>query len=416
MGFQTRVNAQPAPAVAGDFAGTNPRMSVTAPPNGYKAAPDYPVTFGGPLTEALVVGRFAWFNYATDDSVVDGQLPAGGLASNYFQPNSVLGFVHREDQTVITKFLAEQRMGVQQGFPVTGVVQGDVWADFLNSTPATAGQVVYADPVTGQASAGTAGQSVVITGATGAIAAATGIMTIAGAPSGTVAVGQVVVGAGIPAGTFITALISSTGGTGTVQLNQAPAGNISAETITLYGKQQTRWKLAQPVQGAASFTGQFLGSPGTYFAGTASFATNVMTVTAENVGSSGIRVGDVVVAAGVTAGTTVTSFGTGSGGLGTYNLSTSPGTIAAEQVSTTRTIPDGKLTVSGSITNGPIQAGMLLSGANGDLPSYSQILGQISGTTGGDGVYNTNVSIVQGASETMTAAQGTLGKISTWQA
>src|SRR5579859_5509376 len=99
MGFQNRVNLQPPPAVAGDFAGTNPRMSVTAPPGGFTAAPDYPQTFGGPLTEALVVGRFAWFNYATDDSVVDGDLPAGGLASNYFQPNSVLGFVHREDQT-----------------------------------------------------------------------------------------------------------------------------------------------------------------------------------------------------------------------------------------------------------------------------------------------------------------------------
>jgi hypothetical protein len=346
MGFQNRVNLQPPPAVAGDFAGANPRMSVTAPPGGYTAAPDYPASFGGPTTEALIVGRFAWFNYATDDSVVDGQLPAGGLASNYFQPNSVLGFVHREDQTVITKFLSEQRIGVQQGFPVTGIVQGDVWADFFGQTPATAGQVVYADPVTGKASAGAPGQGVTITGVTGAIVAATGVMTIAGSPSGTVAVGQVVVGAGIPKGTFITALISSTGGAGTVQLNQAPAGNISAETITLYGKQQTRWKLAQPVQGAATFTGQFLGD-----------------------GAS------------------------------------SPGPFAFPE-----------LTVTGSVTNGPIQAGMLLSGANGDITAATIITGQVSGTIGGDGVYTTNLAYVQSASETMTASQGTLGKISTWQA
>lgn len=344
MGFQTRVNQQPPPAVAGDFAGTNPRTSVTAPPGGYQAAPNYPLVFGGAATqEALIVGRFAWFNYASDDSVSHGGLPAVALASNYFQPNSLLGFVHREGQTIITTFLADHRVGVQAGFPVTGMSQGDFWADFAPG-PATVGQYVYADPVTGAASAAPAGQSVTVTGATGAIVAATGVMTIAGSPSTTVAVGQAVVGAGIPAGTFITNLISSTGGAGTVQLNQAPATNIGAESITLYGKQQTRWKLAQPVQGTATFTGQFVGD-----------------------------------------GTT------------------SPGPFAFPE-----------LTVTGSVTNGPIVPGMLLGGTG--VPSFATILGQKSGTPGGDGVYITNVALLQGSSEPMTGSQGTLGKISTWQA
>lgn len=346
MGFQTRVNLQPAPAVAGDFAGTNPRMSVTAPPGGFTAAPDYPSVFGGPLTEALIVGRFAWFNYATDDSVVDGQLPAGGLASNYFRPNSVIGFVHREDQTVITRFLSESRVGVQQGFPVTGIVQGDVWADFGGGTPAAAGKVVYADPVTGKASVDVAGNSVTIT--TTASVATTGVLTVT-VTGGVLAAGQVVQNAalGLPPGTFIVSqLTGSAGSTGTYQLNQAPAGAIGSGTITAYGKQQTRWKLAQPVQGAATFTGQFVGDG-----------------------------------------------------------AASPGPFAFPE-----------LTVTGGVTNGPIQAGMQLSGVSGDVPGFAIITGQVSGAVGGNGVYTTNVALVQGASEAMTASQGTLGKISTWQA
>lgn len=400
MGFQTRVNLQPAPAVAGDFAGTNPRMSVTAPPNGYQAAPDYPATFGGATREALVVGRFAWFNYLT------------GLASNYFQPGSILGFVHREDQTVIVKFLSESRLGVQQGFPVTGIVQGDVWADFAASAPDAAGLVVYADPVTGAASAAAPGSAV--TFAITASVANTGVMTVT-VTAGVLAAGQVVQDAALdlPPGTFIVSqLTGSAGSTGTYQLNQGVT--LGSRAFTAYGLQQTRWKLAQPVQGAASFTGQFAGSPNAVFEGTASFATSVMTVTV--VTGGGIRVGDTVVAAGVTAGTTVTSLGTGAGGLGTYNLSTSPGTLSPEAVSTTRFAPDGLLTVSGSVTNGPLSQGMLLAGQNGDIPGYAIITGQKSGTAGGLGVYTTNVSLVQAASETMTASQGTLGKISTWQA
>ena len=68
-------------------------------------------------------------------------------------------------------------------------------------------------------------------------------------------------------------------------------------------------------------------------AATASFATNVMTVTAT--GSGTFAVGAGVVATGVVAATVITGLGTGTGGLGTYYLSTSPGTIATEAVATT---------------------------------------------------------------------------------
>lgn len=59
---------------------------------------------------------------------------------------------------------------------------------------------------------------------------------------------------------------------------------------------------------------------------TASFATNVMTVTA----GTGIKVGSAVIGANVPANTFVASLGTGTGGAGTYNLTTSPGTIGSQ--------------------------------------------------------------------------------------
>lgn len=67
----------------------------------------------------------------------------------------------------------------------------------------------------------------------------------------------------------------------------------------------------------------------------ASFATNVMTCTVAP-GYGTFAVGDVIIAAGVATGTTITSLGTGTGGLGTYNLSTSPGTIAAAPISSSK--------------------------------------------------------------------------------
>ena len=72
---------------------------------------------------------------------------------------------------------------------------------------------------------------------------------------------------------------------------------------------------------------------------TATFATNVMTITTTNVPSStgGFVVGARVSCANCPAGTTISSFGTGTGGTGasgagangTYNLSTSPGTLTS---------------------------------------------------------------------------------------
>lgn len=266
MSFPSRVNQQPPPGELGEFAGTNPRATVLAPgtlgsqtqtqnpagsalnspPSGYTAAPDYPLTFGGATTEAVQVGRFAWFNYAT------------GLASNYYQPNSILGFVQRQNgMTVIKDFLGEKRLGFQQGFPLTGYVQGDFWADFTGSTPAVAGLKVYADPVTGKATAAATGQSVNI--AITASLANTGVLTVT-VTGGVLAAGQAISGPGVPVGSFITSqLTGAAGAAGTYQLNQGAV--VASEAMTALGPQETRFSLVQPVPTTpVSFTGSIAAS------------------------------------------------------------------------------------------------------------------------------------------------------------
>jgi Structural protein gp24 len=69
------------------------------------------------------------------------------------------------------------------------------------------------------------------------------------------------------------------------------------------------------------------------FAVTASFATNVMTVTGTP--AAPLSSGSVVSFAGVAAGTTVTEVLTGTGAAGTYALSTIPGTVASATGSAT---------------------------------------------------------------------------------
>jgi hypothetical protein len=82
------------------------------------------------------------------------------------------------------------------------------------------------------------------------------------------------------------------------------------------------------------------------YVGTATFATNVMTVA--TVSSGVIAVGDAVTSAGVAAGTYVTAQLTGTpGGVGTYSLSTSPGTITPAQAATTTSYVETDFTITG---------------------------------------------------------------------
>jgi hypothetical protein len=296
-GFQSFVNNELPIAVPGDFASTNPRGSVIAGPGQFVAP-----------AAGTTVAAFAWFD------------PTTGIASNYYKPNAFLGFVHRENQGLITQFLGIATLEVVPGNMVTGMSYGDFYALFLGG--ATVGETVYADPVTGAATAGApavAGSSV-----TASIAAG-GVMTVTAVASGTLAVGQLVTIAGLPEGTYIASEGSGTGGDGTYNLanvNGTTIPAVSSGTVTTYGPQATQFTVGSAVDAGFSATGSI--------APDATGQAGVLTVSA--VGSGAIAVGDWITGTGIPATTQILSQLTGTaGGDGTYQVSYT-GTVSSTTI------------------------------------------------------------------------------------
>lgn len=268
-GFQTAVGYQPSPAVEGDFASFNPRATLDAGQFGLVAG-----------ASGVTVGRFAWLSTLGID--------ADNAASivNSFGSGAVAGFVHREQQGLITTFLQDATLTVPQGFPVTVHTQGDFWVKNNGATQALVGQKAYADLQTGKVSFAATG-SASTASATGSIAAsafsvtgsiAGNVLTVSGVTSGTVVPGATISGTGIAGGTQIVSQISgTTGGIGTYAVS-IPEQSVASTTVS-----------------------------GTYG-----------TFTAASALSGTFEVGGVLSGTGVAAGTTITAFGTATGGLGTY--------------------------------------------------------------------------------------------------
>ncbi|WP_233868702.1 structural cement protein Gp24 [Paraburkholderia adhaesiva] len=148
MGFQQQVYVQPSPAVEGDFASANPRASVLAGPGSLVAGPD-----------GVMVGRFAWAASNGEENASSGEVDFYNLVSNA-GTGVPAGFVHREQQALITQWLAESTLLVPAGLPVTLHSAGDFWARNAGSAPSAAGDKVFASTTDGSASPGAAGASV----------------------------------------------------------------------------------------------------------------------------------------------------------------------------------------------------------------------------------------------------------------
>lgn len=136
MGFQNRTNLDLPYAVAGDFAGSNPRAS-------------YPSGEGGHVAGAggVTVARFAWIQ-------ADGKTVLNADASAV--PH---GFIHREQQALITTFLGESSNVVPVGLPVTVMRTGDYYVTATVGA-ATAGQKAFAKLTDGTMQAAAAGATV----------------------------------------------------------------------------------------------------------------------------------------------------------------------------------------------------------------------------------------------------------------
>jgi len=287
-GFQRVVNTQPAPAIEGDFCNTNPRFSVDAGPGGLVAGDN-----------GLIVGRFAWLSYEEVDA---NDAPA---IANNFGAGSPAGFVHRDQQGLITGYLQESSMLIPQGFQVHLMARAGFWVRNNGNTEALPGMKAFASYADGTVSFAPSG-SVPSASVTGAIAAATAavtgsindnILNVSAVTNGTLYPGATISGAGIAAGTKIVEQLDGVpGGTGDYAVNIGEQ-NVQGEAINAtYG---------------------------------------VLTVTA--IASGHLAVGDALTAAGITAGTSITAFITGAGGLGTY------------VVDPTQTFASGTITVGTAI-------------------------------------------------------------------
>lgn len=418
MGFQTQVNANQAPAVAGDWASANPRASVLAGPGELVAG-----------ANGVTVGKFAW---ATD---------ALGLVSNAHPgvPSARFGFVQRDQAAVIVDWLAEYTMTVQSGVEVTLFNEGDVWTPF--AAGATYGQRVFASYADGSAIAGTAGSpptgavvtasiGATVTGvlglnATGAVGSAftgeiSGSTLTVSALTGYVSVGDVITGASVANNTVILAQLTGTAGaagTYSVSVSQTVAsesmiGNSTVLVVSAIangsfavgnlvkgnGLPLAGVSITSQLSGTAGSTGRYQTDADAPFraasTNTLYAPTGTLTVTAVSGGI--LHLGDEVTGSGVTAGTTIVALGTGTGGTGTYTV-----TPAQNAASTTLTVDSEFMDVS-AVASGALAAGQPISGTSVD--SGTTVTGQVSGTTGGVGVYT--VSPAQNAASTTITAVG----------
>ena len=275
-GFQTVVNDQPPVGVEGDFASLNPWFNYDAGPCGLVAAP------GGCL-----VGRFAW---ATAPGDADG---TPSYVSN-FGTGPVSGFVHREQQGLITQYLQGSSLLIPAGFEMGLMVGGDFWVRNRGATQALPGQKAYANFADG-----------------GVTFAATGSPTAGGTSTASIIAAET---ATFTAGIVGDTLIVTAVGGGTV----TPGGVISVGAAT--GTRIVRQLTSTQSDGSLGGTGTYAVSipeqsvaPGTAFTETY----GLLTIGGTVAGKYGV--GDVLsTSGGVTATTTIVGLGTGAGGAGTY--------------------------------------------------------------------------------------------------
>jgi len=213
-GFQKQVNLTPAPAVAGDFASSNPRATVLAGPGGLVAG------VGG-----VTVGKFAW---VAPDGVT--------VYSHCTKAVAPSGFVHREQQGLIQQYLGEASMNIPVGFPVILHNEGDFWAVNGGAGAFAVGDAVYANYADGTV-AQSAATNATATASMGATFTASGSGTnlTVSAVTGLITVGETLgTTTGIPAGTTIVSQTSGTPGGAGVYVTSV-ATTISAATATSFG-------------------------------------------------------------------------------------------------------------------------------------------------------------------------------------
>ena len=141
--FQNQVYINPAVALPGDFASSNPMV--------------YKLSSTGKMvadSSGVKVGQFCALNADGTVTTVPGSAPSS---------TTRIGFVHREENAQITTFLAESGYTIQPGQPVAAFGTGDFFinADAITGSP-TRGAAICWDTTTGLINVGATPTSTLI--------------------------------------------------------------------------------------------------------------------------------------------------------------------------------------------------------------------------------------------------------------
>jgi hypothetical protein len=381
MGFPRQVNVQGAPAVLGDFADANVgiRTTVDAGAGAFVAGED-----------GVRVGSFVWADASNTAVHNTGQGP-------------VTGFIHRDQQAIITAYLADSTLTMYPGAPITVFNGGSFWARNDGSVTTTIGMSAYASyadgstifassvPTSGSCSAGTVAK--IVSASTGAAIPATApsmtasisgtTMTVTAVAAGTVVgAGQVISGGNSTTGivdtntTIVGQLTGSAGSTGTYQVSISQ--NVLSTTITASG-------------GCMTLTG----------ANTSGVFAPGMTLAVASSGS-------------LTAGTYITKLiSATAGGAGTYLLSApaatavTAGTITAQNAMFLTV--DGTSTGTWSLNDLLVGAGIPTSGTLSYISATNAENPNVTGT-GGAGTYLATGFYTAVSAETITVNSAVLTK------
>lgn len=274
-GWQVQAANQPAAAVAGNRASSNPMASFSAGPGGLVAGA------GG-----VVVGRFAWA-YPPDDpnggytQALNTSLAPGGL------PTVVpAGLVPNDVQASNSTFLSFAGMTILAGYQMYLVTQGDWWVvndgtivPIPNYHKAFAdvatGKIKFAAPgaIFGGASATASSIAASTFSVTGSIA--DDVLTVTAVGSGSIYPGSTISGTGIATGTKVVSQLTGTANGVGIYLVDIGQQTVASTTVS--------------------------GTYGTLTIGTA---------------TGTFAVGDVLTGTNVVAGTQITANLTGTGGTG----------------------------------------------------------------------------------------------------
>jgi hypothetical protein len=299
MPFQTAVTSRPAPAVLGNYASDGPRNFLTAGPNGLVAG-----------LAGVTVGRACWLanNYQDWDS--GPALASSSYSGIPFGPStgSIAGIIPREQQALITVYLAESGLVVPSGFMVNVLTAGDIWLKNEGTTQCTPGMFAYANYSTGAfsfaaASAPTAGGS----GTASSLAAASS-QTFTGSISGNV--------------------LTVTAAPNTITIGATLSGGTGLITGT---------QIVSQLTGAAGGVGTYAVSYGEQSVASATLTMAYATLTVGGTVTGTFAVGQLLTGSSVNAGSYITALGTGTGGAGTYIASSSQ-TLSSQTIGTNTNI------------------------------------------------------------------------------